>query len=139
MLSSSGSPPPAWSDLTDSSISKSENPQSWSNFTDSDESDQVMNFDALQPLADHQLRYTQVVLGAHAPHGLHQIGALVHHGPHQKIVLYISKRIGMLKACGATSAPSLVKKVTKTTSLVPHSALLSPLQNLNQKAKLLMT
>jgi hypothetical protein len=135
MPSSSGSQPPVWSDFTDSSISKSGNSQSWSNFTDSDGSDQVMNFDAVQALADHQLRYTQVALGVHALHGLHQIGALVHHGLHQNIiVLAISKRTGMLQACGAIPAPSLVKKVIKTTTQVLHSAHLSLLQNPNQKA-----
>jgi hypothetical protein len=134
MPSSSGSQPPAWSDFTDSSISKSGNPQSWSNFTDSEGSDQVMNFDVVQALANHQLRITQVALGVHAHRGLHQIGALVHHGLHQNTVLAISKRTGMLQACGAILAPSLVKKVIKTTTQVLHSARLSLFQNPNQKA-----
>jgi hypothetical protein len=69
-------------------------------------------------------------------HGLDQIGALVHPGPHQEIVSTISKRSRMLQACGALPALRPVKNAIMITTQVPHFTHLSLLQNPNQKAML---
>lgn len=101
----SGSQSLEWSNMTDSSLSETENPPSWSSFT---ASNQEVNSNVIlaQSPAD-QFRYIQEALRVHALYD-YQIGAHVPSGLRSQIVLMILRRTGRQQAWEAFLALALV-------------------------------